>query len=142
MANVQVTHDSIIQNARSESNIAINPNNPLQIVASSKKCADISTYNFTLATEYSGDGGYAWHNSGPFSTPGFSVMTDPTLAWDDIGNVYLARLGGDLGPAPPRWQTTVGIFMYESTDGGKTWDAPYHGNVYGSTNLARSRQST
>lgn len=125
MANIQVTHDSSIQNARSESSIAINPNNPLQIVAASKKFADISIYDFTLATEYSQDGGKTWQNSGPFAMPGFSVMTDPTLAWDDSGNVYLVGLGGNLGPAPPRWQTTVGIFMYKSTDGGKTWGAPY-----------------
>ena len=51
MANIQVTHDSSIQNARSESNIAVNPNNPLLIVAASKKFADITNYEFTLATE-------------------------------------------------------------------------------------------
>jgi hypothetical protein len=57
--------------------------------------------------------------------PGFSQMTDPTLAWDDVGNVYLVGLGGDIGSGLPRWQTTVGIFIYKSTDGGKTWGAPY-----------------
>jgi len=124
MANIQVTHDSSIQNARSESNIAVNPNNPLQIVASSKKFADISNYNFTLATEYSEDGGQTWKDSGAFSMPGFGAMTDPTLAWDDIGNVYLVGLGGDIGAGLPRWQTTAGIFIYKSTDGGKTWGAP------------------
>ncbi|MGO9059458.1 MAG: sialidase family protein [Candidatus Binataceae bacterium] len=125
MTNIQVTFDSSIQNARSESNIAINPNNPLQIVASSKKFIDISTYDFTLATEYSADGGQTWHNSAPFSMPGFGAMTDPTLAWDDSGNVYLVGLGGDIGSSLPRWQTTVGIFIYKSADGGKTWGTPY-----------------
>ena len=63
MPNIQVTFDSNPQNARSESNIAVNPNNPLQIVSSSKKFANIETYNFTLATEYSADGGQTWHAS-------------------------------------------------------------------------------
>src|SRR5579875_2166700 len=124
MANIQVTHDSNPNNARSESSIAINPNNPLQIVSASKKFVDIETYNFTLATEYSTDGGQTWHDSGPLAMPGFTVMTDPTLAWDDIGNVYLVGLGGTLGTTPPVFHTT-GIVMYKSADGGKTWGAPY-----------------
>ena len=124
MANIQVTHDSNADNARSESNIAINPNNTLQIVASSKKFKNIETYNFTLATEYSIDGGQSWQESAPLATPGFTVMTDPTLAWDDSGNVFLVGLGGTLGTTPPVFQTT-GIVMYKSTDGGKTWSAPY-----------------
>lgn len=37
MSNIEVTHDADPNNARSESAIVINPNNPLQIVASSKK---------------------------------------------------------------------------------------------------------
>jgi hypothetical protein len=124
VANIQVTHDSSPDNARSESNIAINPNNPQQIVSSSKKFANIETYNFTLATEYSADGGHTWHDSAPLAMPGFTVMTDPTLAWDDSGNVFLVGLGGTLGPTPPVFHTT-GIVMYKSSDGGAHWSAPY-----------------
>src|ERR1700689_4635390 len=122
MANLQVTFDSNPQNARSESNIAINPNNPLQIVAASKKFVNILTYDFTLATEYSTDGGKSWYASAALATPGFTVMTDPTLAWDDSGNVFIVGLAGTLGPAadPPVFLTTTGIVVYKSTDGGKT----------------------
>jgi BNR/Asp-box repeat len=123
LANTQVTFDSSTSNARSESNIAINPNNPLQIVSSSKKFANIETYNFTLATEYSTDGGQTWHDSPALATPGFTVMTDPTLAWDDSGNVFLVGLAGNLVAGPPVFQT-VGIVVYKSTDGGQTWGAP------------------
>jgi hypothetical protein len=127
MANLQVTFDSSKDNARSESNIAINPNNPMQIVAASKKFANIKTYNFTLATEYSADGGKTWHDSAALALPGAStIMTDPTLAWDDIGNVFLVGLGGTIGTTPPVVDLTTGIIaMYKSTDGGKTWSAPY-----------------
>ena len=127
MANTQVTFDSIKNNARSESNIAINPNNPLQIVAASKRFVNITDYNFSLATEYSPDGGQNWHNSVALATPGFTVMTDPTLAWDDSGNVFLVGLAGTLNPPPPPpdlFQTTTGIVVYKSTDAGKTWSPP------------------
>jgi hypothetical protein len=127
MPNIRVTHDASPENARSESNIAINPNNPLQVVSSSKKFANIKTYNFTLATEYSTDGGQSWFDSAPLALPGAStIMTDPTLAWDDSGNVFLVGLGGTIGTVPPVVDPTTGIIaMYKSTDGGKTWSAPY-----------------
>jgi hypothetical protein len=121
MQNVQVTHDTSTSNARSESSIAINPNNPNQIVAASKKFADIYTYDFTLAAEYSADGGQTWHASPALVLPtGATVMTDPTLAWDDSNNVFLVGL---TGYNPPTW-TTIGIVIYTSSDGGATWSAP------------------
>lgn len=121
MGNIQVTHDADLNNARSESAIVVNPNNPLQIVASSKKFRNILTYDFTLATSFSTDGGQTWHPSADFTLPaGATVMTDPTLAWDDIGNVYAIGL---VGNNPPTWNT-IGMVAYKSTDGGQTWDAP------------------
>ena len=121
MPNIQVTHDSDINNARSESSLVINPNNPSQVVAASKKFNNIHTYDFTLAAEYSADGGLTWHDSAAFALPaGATVMTDPTLAWDDSGNVFLVGL---VGNNPPTWNT-IGIAIYKSTDGGQTWSAP------------------
>jgi hypothetical protein len=121
MQNVQVTHDTSTSNARSECSIAINPNNPNQMVAASKKFANIQTYDFTLATEYSTDGGQTWQASPALALPeGATVMTDPTLAWDDSNNVFLVGL---TGYNPPTWNT-IGIVIYKSSDGGATWSAP------------------
>ena len=47
-------------------------------------------------------------------------MTDPTMAWDDSGNVFMVGL---VGKNPPAWDT-IGIAIYKSTDGGKTWSSP------------------
>jgi hypothetical protein len=81
--------------------------------------------------------------------PGFTVMSDPTLAWDDAGNAFLV---GMTGTNPPTFDT-IGIVIYKSTDGGRTWSdpklihtssgddkqwaagdgnpaSPHHGNVY------------
>src|ERR1051326_686381 len=121
MPNIQVTNDASPNNARSESAILINPNNPLQVVAASKKFKNIQTYDFTLATAYSTDGGHTWHDSSNLAFPaGATVMTDPTLAWDDAGGLYLVGL---IGNNPPTWDT-IGIAVYKSTDGGKTWGNP------------------
>ncbi len=121
MSNIQVTHDADVNNARSESAIVVNPNNPSQVVAASKKFRNIQTYDFTLATSYSTDGGHTWQDSAAFVLPpGATVMTDPTLAWDDIGNVYSVGL---VGKNPPGW-SVIGIAVYKSTDGGQTWDNP------------------
>src|SRR5215469_7395976 len=118
MANVQVTFDNNTNNARSESSLAINPNNPLQIVAASKRFNNIQTYDFTLAIEYSDDGGQSWNATKPLVLPkGATVMTDPTLAWDDSDNVFLVGL---TGYNPPTWDA-IGMVVYKSSDGGKHW---------------------
>ena len=119
MSNIQVTHVADLNNARSESAIAINPNNPLQIVASSKSFRDIHTYDFTLGTQFSIDGGLTWQES-PQPLPlgsDFSILSDPTVTWDDVGNVYLLGLSAEDPPGDNR----IGIEAYKSTDGGKSW---------------------
>ena len=43
MSNIQVTFDTSLDNARSESSLAINPNNPQQIVGASKEFINYET---------------------------------------------------------------------------------------------------
>jgi hypothetical protein len=120
VSNIQVTQGASLNDARSESIILINPNHPEQIVGASRKCKDISAYDFTVATVYSTDGGITWHDSAPLATPGWSGLSDPALAWDDSGNVFLV---GAAIKNPPQIDY-VGIAVYKSSDGGQTWSGP------------------
>ncbi len=119
MSNIQVTHDVSPNNARSESSIVINPNNANQMVAGSKEFTDPVNYIFTLATSWSNDGGASWHPSGALKlNAGWVSLTDPAMAWDDQNNVYLVGLALAAG------LVSVGIAVYKSLDGGKTWGNP------------------
>jgi hypothetical protein len=117
MSNIQITHDSSPSNARSESCVAINPNNPMQVVCASKKFSDIQNYIFTLAAAFSTDGGVTWHDSPEFPIKA-KILSDPTLAWDDVGNVFLLGISAD-GPS-----AIFGIDAYKSPDSGQNWSGP------------------
>jgi hypothetical protein len=146
MSNIQITHDSSTSHARSESCVAINPNNPTQVVCASKKFSDIVNYIFTLAAAFSTDGGVTWHDAPDFPIKA-KILSDPTLAWDDAGNVFLLGISAD-GPS-----AIFGIDAYKSADGGQTWSdakrvhngsfddkewaagdsnpsSPFHGRIY------------
>lgn len=121
MSNIRVTTSASAANARSESVVVVNPNDRQQIVASSKKFINITNYEFTLATSYSTDGGQTWKESAALTLPGdATIMSDPALAWDDAGNIFLMGLLGKNPPTPD----VIGMVMYKSTDGGKTWSSP------------------
>ncbi len=120
MPNLQVTHGTSLDDARSESVLRIDPTNSDRIVGVSRKCKDISAYDFTVATVYSSDGGTSWHDGASPATPGWTGLSDPALAWDDSGIVFLI---GAAITNPPKIDY-VGIAVYKSTDGGKTWSPP------------------
>jgi hypothetical protein len=121
MANIQVTFDTDPNNARSESAIVVDPNNPSRLIATSKKFNNLQTYDFTLATEFSTNSGWTWNASAAFTLPtGATLMTDPAVTWDDQGNAYYLGL---VGKTPPTF-VTIGMVVYKSTDGGQTWGTP------------------
>ena len=120
MHNIQVTFDQSTANARSESSLVIDPANPLKMVAGSKKFTNPNTYDFTLATSWSDDGGLSWHPSADLDITGWDGISDPALAYDDKGNFYLVALPFKKQPDI----VVIGIAVYKSTDGGKTWGKP------------------
>lgn len=136
--NTQVTYSPSTANARSESELETDPRNALIVVGASKRFTNPSTYDFTLAAYASSDGGESWSEAPPLalltSDPDpnkrWSGISDPVLAWDNVGGCYLIALPfpGHTSPF-----TTLGIAVYKSTDGGRTWSAPnfIHPNTTG-----------
>ena len=117
--NIQVSFDTNPAHARSESAVAVNPSNPLNIVGASKRFNNPQTYDFTLATYASFDGGISWTEAALELEAGWGGISDPILAWDNSGNVYLVTL-----PFPPGASTQIGIAVYRSSDGGRSWSSP------------------
>lgn len=119
--NRRVTCDTSTSNARSESAIAINPLDPYNIVGSSKRFTNPATYAFSLAAYASFDGGQSWTEAPPLALlPGWAGTSDPAVAWDNLGNAYLVALPFGPGTSLP----IIGIVVYKSTDGGRTWGTP------------------
>jgi hypothetical protein len=117
-ANVRVTCDSSPSNDRSESTLVANPTNPYNMVGSSKRFTNPQTYAFSLAAYATFDGGQSWTEAAPLGLlAGWDGISDPTVAWDDVGNAFLIGLPF-TGPEP------MAIAVYKSTDGGLTWSAP------------------
>jgi hypothetical protein len=121
-SNVQVTFDGNPQLDRSESAIAANPLNPLNIVGSSKNFTNPLQYTFTLAAYVTFDGGSTWDKPPPLRLcDGWVGISNPTVSWDGAGNSYIVSL--PFAGAGSNF-TPVGIAVYQSTDGGRTWGLP------------------
>src|ERR1700722_14222930 len=94
--NRRVTCDSDPENARSESDIAVNPTNPYNMVGSSKRFTSITNYAFSLAAYATWDGGQTWTETILPLTDTMGTIypstTDPAVIFDDQGNVYIVAL--------------------------------------------------
>jgi hypothetical protein len=95
-------------NRPNETSIAINPLNPLNIVAG----ANISNYYFST------DGGKTWVN-GLLKSQEYGVWGDPCVIFDSQGNSYFFHL------AVPSFEQFIDrIVCQKSTDGGNSWNEP------------------
>ena len=126
--NTQVTYSPSPSNSRSESEVEVNPLNSRNLVGSSKRFTNPSTYAFTLAAYASFDGGESWLEAPPLALLGnadpnkvWSGISDPAIAWDNAGNCYLVALPFPSTTSP---YSTLGIAVYKSSDGGRTWSPP------------------
>jgi hypothetical protein len=136
--NRQVSCSSSPSNDRSESAIVANPNDPYHLIGSSKKFTDPHTYAFSLVAYCSFDGGQSWTEAPPLvllntgDVDDAGVMwtgdpvvgvSDPAVAFDDLGNAYLAGLMFGV-PSMADPYHFLGMSVYKSTDGGRTWSLP------------------
>jgi hypothetical protein len=97
----------------SEPSIAVNPNNPNQVVGVAGRWAAYST-----------DGGLTFTPVLPAGEEG-RAGGDCSLAFDDKGNVFISFLSIQKNGLPGYWghgPGANGIWIRRSTDGGKTWD--------------------
>jgi hypothetical protein len=116
--NIRVTCDASPSNDRSESTIEVNPTNPYNLVGSSKRFTNPQTYAFSLAAYATFDAGRSWQEAPPLGLlAGWDGVSDPTVAFDDLGGAYLVAL-------PFQGANPIAICVYKSTDGGLTWSAP------------------
>ena len=124
--NRRVTCSASPTNDRSESTLAVNPLDPYNMVGSSKRFTNPATYAFSLAAYATFDGGLSWTEAPPLGligdpdpTKAWVGVSDPAVAWDNAGNAFLVGL-----PFPATGPETLGIAIYKSTDGGRSFGAP------------------
>jgi hypothetical protein len=121
--NRRVSCDASPSNARSESALTANPLDPYNLVGSSKRFTSPATYQFSLVAYYTFDGGLTWGEA-PLALPaGEDGISDPAVAFDDLGNAYLMGLLFRNGATPDIYFLD-GMAIYRSTDGGRTWSPP------------------
>jgi hypothetical protein len=129
--------------AQDETAIAVNPNNPNDLLAATNDY----TYGDGLAggTAFSTDGGRTWQdsqvpleftNGSDFGNcPGLTQPCarmywqgggDPSVAWDTHGNAYFAGLHFNRGfPTSDNPDASSGVYVYRSTQNdGASWSMP------------------
>ncbi len=104
---------------RSESDIRVNPWNPLKIVGASNNIF----LSGTQAEYYSTDGGATWGQTTLQQQPGDVFQGDPAVEWTSDGTAWTATIGIGSG------YTTLRMLAFKSLDNGATWtyDATFSG---------------
>jgi hypothetical protein len=95
--------------------IAVNPNNPRQLVAA---------YQVPAHVAYSVDAGLHWQLASGTASPHYRVSGDVSVAYDTRGHAILCYIAFDQLGTTNYWAhnaTRNGIFIRRSLDGGKTW---------------------
>lgn len=105
--------------AHSEVTLAQNPADPNNLIGGSKMFTDNQNYIFRIGTYASFDGGKSWIDNGQL--PGleeYQVTSDPTVVFTNDGTAYIEVL------AARDAQQRSALYVYKSTDGGRTWSEP------------------
>lgn len=99
-----------------EPSIAVNPNNPRQVVAA---------YQDNVHIAYSSDSGAHWESAEGVAPPNYKISGDVSVTYDNQGRAYVCYIAFDKLGSFNYWgrgATRNGIFVRRSLDGGKTWE--------------------
>ena len=100
-----------------EPGIAVNPQNPKQVVA---------VFQDNVHAAYSNDAGQTWQAAENVDPKNYKISGDVSTAFDNQGHAFVCYIAFDkLGTFNywARGATRNGIFVRRSLDGGKTWEA-------------------
>ncbi len=103
-----------------EPSIAVNPGNPLQVVAA---------YQAHASVAFSQDGGDSWKAATGTASTDYKVSGDVSITYDKHGAAILCYIAFDKLGTENYWArgaTRNGIFIRRSADGGATWEAQDH----------------
>jgi hypothetical protein len=96
--------------------IAVNPNNPRQVVAAFQVSASVA---------YSEDAGEHWQLAGGTAPENYKTSGDVSITYDTRGHALLCYIAFDKLGTLEYWAhnaTRNGIFVRRSLDGGRTWE--------------------
>ena len=123
------SNGTLFVNAEVEPHIAINPTNPLNLIASWQQDRWSDGGSLGVATGVSFDGGTTWTTRAmPASRCGggnagnagdFERATDPWVTFSPNGTAYQMSLG--FSGAALQAGSSSAMLVYRSTDGGRTW---------------------
>ena len=100
-----------------EPSVAINPENPQQVVA---------VFQDNVHASYSRDSGHTWHAAEGVAPPNYRVSGDVSAAYDGQGHAFVCYIAFDKLGTFNYWAHNAsrnGVFVRRSLDGGKTWEA-------------------
>ncbi|MGH9691572.1 MAG: sialidase family protein [Candidatus Acidiferrales bacterium] len=100
----------------SEPSVAINPQNPKQI---------LTAFQVPASVAYSEDAGENWQLATATAPTDYKASGDVSVAYDILGHAFLCYIAFDKLGTAKYWAhgaTRNGVFIRRSLDGGKTWD--------------------
>src|SRR5258708_599836 len=99
--------------------IAVNPNNPQQVVG---------VFQDNVHASYSQDAGRTWQLAENVDPKNYRVSGDVSVAFDNQGHAFVCYIAFDRLGSFNYWArgaTRNGIFVRRSLDRGKTWEAEH-----------------
>jgi hypothetical protein len=127
-AAANVNTDCEVASPSNETSIAVNPTDPLNLVASANDfhywlSSERTVYFTSLSrARMSTDGGRTWTSYAIDYSP-YSITADPAVSFDAHGTAYLSALGY-VSSQSLFCCTNPDVLVAHSIDGGKTWSKP------------------